>query len=416
MSLILSLVIIVVFSCITGILSASETAVTMASRLRLHQLAKKGNQRASMLVALQQNMNTLISTIVLTNTCLFAGITALATEMMRKVLGEWGVFIASLLVGAFITFYLEVLPKVYAYKSPEKVGLALAPGIQFLRKALHPVTHFMDWVAHRTLVLFGVKMAPAQKNTTEELRGAIDLHTGEGIVFHERVMLRSILDLSRVTVEEIMVHRKNIVSFNIDTPSAELCQKVLSVPYTRIPLWKDNPDNIIGVVNVKNLARTLSKQTAIDFQGLMKAPWFIPDSSTLFSQLQLFKDKRSHQAFVVDEYGSLLGMVTLEDILEEIVGEITDEHDIDLPGVRVDSHGDYIVQGSVTLRDLHRQYDWAFDEGPSSTLAGLILHETRMIPEVGTYVMIKGFKMKILRRHHHQITLVRVTPPKGLGA
>ena len=411
MSLVLSLVIIVVFSCITGILSASETAVTMASRLRLHQLAKKGNHRASLLVSLQENMNTLISTIVLTNTCLFAGITALATEMMRKVMGEWGVFIASLIVGAFITFYLEVLPKVYAYKSPEKVGLALAPGIQFLRRVLHPVTQFMDWVAHRTLILFGVKMAPAQKNTTEELRGAIDLHTGEGIVFHERVMLRSILDLSRVTVEEIMVHRKNIVSFNIDIPSAELCQKILSAPYTRVPLWKKNPDNIIGVVNIKNLARTLSKQSSVNFHSLMNAPWFIPDSSTLFSQLQLFKDKRSHQAFVVDEYGSIMGIVTLEDILEEIVGDISDEYDVMVRGVRAQEDGSYIVDGNVTIRDLNRQFEWDLPDEEAATIAGLVLYEVRLIPEVGQAFMLAGFRFEILRRHRNQITLLRITPP-----
>jgi Mg2+/Co2+ transporter CorB len=260
------------------------------------------------------------------------------------------------------------------------------------------------------LRFLGVNLS-LKKDTMEDLRGAIDLHTGAEIALHERAMLRSVLDLSLVTVDEVMVHRKNILSFNINLPPAELYRKMFSASYTRIPLWQDTPDNIIGVVNIKHLARASHNATQpVSISELMTQPWFIPDTSTLFDQLQLFKAKRSHQAFVVDEYGSLLGMVTLEDILEEIVGEITDEHDAALPGVRVAANGDYIIQGSVTLRDLHRQYDWALDESEASTLAGLILHETRSIPDVGAIMTIKGFTLKILRKHNHQITLIRVTP------
>jgi Mg2+/Co2+ transporter CorB len=414
MNILLSLLIIFVFSGLAAILSASETAITMASRQKIYQLAKKKDPRAGILVRLQANMNTLISTVVLLNTCLFSGIASLATQMMGTILGKWGVFFASLFVGAFITFYLEVLPKVYAYQFPEKVGLGLAHVINGLKRALHPVTHFMDFVAHKTLRAFGIQ-PPAQTTAIEELRGAIDMHTEAEGAFQERAMLRSILDLSQVTVEEIMVHRKRILSFNTQTPLEDLYSKILAAPYTRVPLWRDSPDNVVGVVNLKTLARTL---TRADGKGLetplgdvMAEPWFIPATSTLFAQLQLFRQRRIHQAFVVDEYGSLLGMVTLEDILEEIVGEIGDEHDPVLPGVRIDRNGAYIVQGSVPLRDLYRQYDWDFQEHEASTLAGLILNRMRDIPEVGVVVTIDGFCMKILRRQQHQITLIEVSPP-----
>jgi Mg2+/Co2+ transporter CorB len=569
MNAIVCALIIIVFSGIAALLSASETAITMASRLKLYQLAKKNDANAKTLVHLQTNMNTLISTIVLMNTCLFAGITALAAQMMSAFLGEWGVFFASVFMGAFITFYLEVLPKVYAYQCPERVGLALAPIIAVFKRMLNPVTRFMDFVAHCTLKFFGVK-PQIQTSSIEELRGAIDMHAESEGAFQERAMLRSILDLSNVTVEEIMVHRKNIWSLSADTPMTELCHKALNAPYTRVPLWKDSPDNIVGILNIRTLARAFAKhsltahaktdsytqgqsphlkeetqyqgapyagdehiecegtpsanmnldhgasdrkpsesQNALhdraqqkvmsafvhpklgnaseehpveavtsdrdrpmplpetlaqesdaqsdagfvqnraqghtsdsimhahvqdalsgaqdalgnahvlqnfDVRMLMNTPWFVPATSTLFSQLELFKERGRHQAFVVDEYGSLLGMVTLEDILEEIVGEITDEHDASLPGVRVDRNGDYVIQGSVTLRDLYRQYDWAFDESVASTIAGLILHRARSIPDVGACVEIDGFTFKILRRHHHQITLVRVTPPGSKGA
>lgn len=410
MNSIVSVFIIFVFSLFSAVLSASETAVTMASRLRLNQLAKKGKKGATLLLSLQENMHTLISTIILTHTCLFAGVTALASQMMSSVLSEWGILAASLVMGAFMTLFLEVLPKVYAYYFPEQVGLFLAGFIQCLRSALRPLTKFMDAFAHNVLRFLGVNLS-IKRDNMEDLRGAIDLHTGAEIALHERAMLRSILDLSLVTVDEIMVHRKNILSFNMDLPPAELYRKIFSASYTRIPLWKDTPDNIIGVVNIKKLARASQNSSEpVNLQEMMSAPWFIPDTSTLFDQLQLFKAKSSHQAFVVDEYGSLLGMVTLEDILEDIVGEITDEHDVVLPGVRCTANGDYIIQGSVTLRDLKRQYDWSLDESEASTLAGLILHETRSIPDVGSVLSIKGFTLKILRKHNHQITLIRVTP------
>lgn len=425
MNILISGLIIFVFACIAAVLSASETSVIMASRVRLHQLKKKGSTRAPLLLSLQENMSSVISTLLLGNTCLFAAITSLATKLMDRFLGNWGVLVASFLMGAVITLYLEVLPKIYAYQCPEKVALALAPLIKGLRVVLRPVTHLIDTIAYKILALFKVKMSP-RKTTLEDLQGAIDLHIGDGPILHERVMLRSILDLSRVTVEEIMVHRKNIISFNADLPSRELGDKILRAQYTRIPLWRETPENIVGVINFKNLARALQEQPMenIDFESLMQAPWFIPDASTLFSQLQLFKEKHIHQAFVVDEYGSLLGMVTLEDILEEIVGEITDEHDVALPGVRMTTSGEYLIRGDVTLRDLHRQYDWelwdmSLSSGPSlgpSTLAGLILQEARSIPHVGTSLMIKGFRMKIVRRHKNQIVMISVTPPSSSAA
>lgn len=411
MGFVLYIILIFIFSGIVFILSASEIAVTMASRFRLHQMSKAGEKRASDLLEIQKHTHTLISAIVFVNTCLFAGITTIFNNMMSSFLNQWQMVLASFAMGSVITFYLEVLPKVYAYQRPESVGLSLINFIFFIRTITRPVTHFMDGLAHKTLGFLGVRTEKSVNTAREDLRGAIDLHTGTGTAAYERAMLRSVLDLSNISVEEVMVHRKNIVSFNIQRPVKELCEKILNASHTRIPLWQETPDNVIGVVNVKDLAVALEKGDPIDFYKLIKTPWFIPNTSTLFSQLQLFKEKRRHQAFVVDEYGSLMGMITLEDILEEIVGEIIDEHDIQLPGVRMDSQGNYIIQGSVSLRDLHRQYDWNFDENcDATTLAGLILNETRTIPDIGSVLIINGFEMTVLRRHYHQITLIRVRP------
>ena len=408
-----------IFAVLAAFLSASETAVTASSPFRLHQMAKK-NPSVSVLLELQKQMPILISCLLFTNICLLNGMASIATELFRQYLGPVGLVIAPIIVSALTALYVEILPKIYVYQCPERAAVFLLPLLQFLKRFLFPITLLMDRIAHYSLAWIGINGTKDTSSSLEDLRGAIDLHAGSGVISHERAMLGSILDLSRVTVSEIMVHRKNIVSFNIDLPFEQLCEHLLTAPYTRIPLWKDSPDNIVGVVHLKNLIRYLQKKDKLrensDIHSMMKIPWFIPETSTLFYQMQLFKEKHSHQAFVVDEYGSLLGMVTLEDILEEIVGEIRDEYDIDFPGVRTTPQGTYLVRGCVTLRDLRRQYEWNFDEPSVSTLAGLILLRCRTIPEVGTVVRIKQFEMKILRVHHHQVTLIEVTPLASSGS
>jgi Mg2+/Co2+ transporter CorB len=226
----------------------------------------------------------------------------------------------------------------------------------------------------------------------------------------ERMMLKSILDLTQVSVGEVMVHRNKMFAVNIHDPAEKSIEKILSAPYTRIPLWQGNPDNIVGLLNIKALFRALRhapEEKGVDLLKLASTPWFIPETTTLLNQLHSFREKRAHLAFVVDEYGSLLGMVTLEDILEEIVGDITDEHDVELPGVRATGRS-YLIQGSVTLRDLNRQYHWRLPDEKATTLAGLILEESGHIPEEGQVFSFYGLEIRVLRRHRNQITLLEV--------
>jgi Mg2+/Co2+ transporter CorB len=268
----------------------------------------------------------------------------------------------------------------------------------------------------------GVKINPNVNPThVDELRGLIELHAGPGEeVAHERAMLRSILDLSNVEVDQIMTHRKNIAMIDAEEPIEKIIEHVLELPYSRIPLWQDNPENVIGVLRVKDLFRALRAMDGdlrrISLKAIAVKPWFIPESTTLLDQLQAFRERREHFALVVDEYGALRGIVTLEDILEEIVGEISDEHDIALQGVRTTADGSYIIAGTVTIRDLNRQFEWNLPAEEASTIAGLVLHEARMIPEVGQLFSIEGFQITVLRRHRQQITLLKVIPPRvGVG-
>jgi Mg2+/Co2+ transporter CorB len=230
-------------------------------------------------------------------------------------------------------------------------------------------------------------------------------------------MLKSILDLGSVQVSEIMIHRKNVTMIDASESPASIVEQVLASPFTRLPLWKGDPDNIIGVINAKALLRAVQSHAGnindLDIESIATKPWFVPDSTDLLEQLQAFRSRREHFAIVVDEYGSLMGIVTLEDILEEIVGDISDEHDIAVRGVRPQADGSYVVDGSVTIRDLNRQFEWELPDEEASTIAGLVLYEIRQIPEVGQVFMLYGFRFEILRRHRNQIALLRITPPGG---
>jgi Mg2+/Co2+ transporter CorB len=258
-------------------------------------------------------------------------------------------------------------------------------------------------------------------DTDEALRSAIEGHASSDAedaaeTREERNMLRSILDLGEVTVVEVMTHRRQMVTIDSELPPSEIVDAALASPFTRLPLWQDEPDNIVGIIHAKSLLRAVRAAkgplTAQDIDQVVSKPWFVPDTTTLLDQLQAFRERREHFALVVDEYGSLLGLVTLEDILEEIVGDITDELDTHVAGVYAQPDGSYIVDGTVTLRDLNREFDWELpDETDYSTVAGLVIYESRHIPEVGQTFTFFGFRFEILKRQRNQIMTVRVTPP-----
>jgi len=248
------------------------------------------------------------------------------------------------------------------------------------------------------------------------LRGAIDLHEGSSESHEEKAMMHSILDLGDVHVDEIMVHRSDVTMIDVDQDPAKIIELVTSSPFTRIPLWEKNTDNIIGILNAKDLLRAIrfynGNLQAINIKDIVSKPWFIPETTTLHEQLKAFRDRKGHFAIVVDEYGAFIGIVTLEDILEEIVGEISDEHDIQIPGIWGQRNGDIFVTGSTTLRDLNRQFNWALPDMEAATIAGLVLHEARKIPKVGQVFNIEGFRIKIVRRVRNKLTLLRISTTK----
>ena len=422
-ALLISLLAIAGLLVVSAFFSGSETALTAASRPRLHHLENEGSRRARLVNRLLDHKDRLIGAILLGNNAVNIFASSLATSVMIGLFGEAGIAYATIGVTLLVLIFAEVLPKTYALRNAERVALAIAPLMRVIVFVFSPVTTVIQRVVRVTLKLMGANIDEGARmtNALDELRGAIDLHSRAGdmvagdMVKQERDMLDSILDLGDVEVGEIMVHRRNMLMIDADQPPARVVEQVTSSPYTRFPLWRDEADNIIGVLHSKDVLRAVARKPAeidnIDVTAMASEPWFIPDTTTLIQQLQAFRLRRTHIALVVDEYGALMGMVTLEDVLEEIVGDITDEHDIAYTGVRAGPDGSYTVSGTVTLRDLNRDYGWNLPDDEANTIAGLVIYVAQRIPEVGQTFVLKGFGFEVLARQRNQITSLRVTPP-----
>lgn len=412
-----TILIIVLLLFLSAFFSGSETALTSSSRPLIHRLEQQGDKRAGIVAELLMRKERLIGAILLGNNLVNILASALATSVMITLFGEAGVVYATAMMTALVLVFSEILPKTYALQNANKTALLASPILKVIVLIFAPVTHSIEILVAATLRVMGAKNEAddPQMHQEEELRGAIDLHAGdEDAHRHERAMLRSVLDLDDVDVGEIMTHRKNINLIDADQPADAIVDQVLASAYTRIPLYRDDPDNVVGVIHAKQLLREVRAKNVdvsqIDVVGLSAEPWFVPDTTTLLDQLQAFRQRREHFAIVIDEYGTLQGIVTLEDILEEIVGDIDDEHDETVSGVSAEADGSYLVKGDVTLRDLNREFEWNLPDDVAATVAGLLLHEARRIPDVGQSFIFHGFRFDVLRKQRNQLTQLRLTP------
>ncbi|MFO0998387.1 MAG: HlyC/CorC family transporter [Alphaproteobacteria bacterium] len=410
--------IIAVLLLCSAFFSMCETAVTAASRPRLYRLSQQGNRRAQTISRLREHQDRLIGAILLGNNLVNIAASAMATGVLIALVGEAGVAYAAFAMTALIFVFGEALPKSLAIFRPVRTALAVAPALNVAVIVFAPVTHSVQVLVRFILRQFGIRWEAGINAAVveEELRGSIDLHADfESETPHKREMLHSVLDLPDVTVGDIMTHRKDVMMVDGGDRPRAVVEKVLASPYTRVPVWRGEPDNITGILHAKAVLRAVigagSNAAAIDPMSLATRPWFIPDTTSLLDQLQAFRRRREHFAVVVDEYGSFMGIVTLEDIVEEIVGDIFDEHEIPVPGVRQQPDGSLIIRGTATLRELNRQYNWKLPEDEASTIAGLVIREARIIPEPGQVFEFHGLRFEILRRQRNQITSIRVARP-----
>jgi Mg2+/Co2+ transporter CorB len=401
---------------LSAFFSGSETGLTASSRARMHEMARRGDRRAAIVNALRETPERLIGSILLGNNLVNILASALATMVFVQLFGDAGVIYATLVMTALVLIFGEVMPKTYAITHPDRVALAVGPILQVLVPVFAPVVMGVEYIVKRVLRLLGVDTSGADNvlSARDELRGVIALQHKEGsVVKQHRDMLGGILDLKELELSDLMVHRTKMHTIDGSLPLNQIIEELLKSGHTRIPVWTGDPDNIIGVLHAKDLFAALHASggdaSKIDIEAISSPPWFVPDTTPVDDQLNAFLRRKSHFAIVVDEYGEVMGLVTLEDILEEIVGEISDEHDVAVTGVRREATGSYVVDGTVPIRDLNRLYDWSLPDEEATTIAGLVIHEAQMIPEVGQEFTFHGFRFEVLRKRRHQITLMRVT-------
>ncbi|MCZ4091625.1 HlyC/CorC family transporter [Sinorhizobium psoraleae] len=413
----LSLVSIICLLLLSAFFSGSETALTAASRSRMHMLESNGDQRAGLVNRLIERRDRLTGTLLIGNNLVNILASSLATSLLIGLFGDMGVAITTLVMTVLLVIFSEVLPKSWAIASPDRFARAVAPVVSPLVAVAGPVSALVNAIVRRILNLFGVKLSSDMPmlSAHEELRGAVDLLHREGSVIKADLdRLGGVLDLGELEVSDVMIHRTAMRAINAEEPPEVCIREILESPFTRLPLWRGSTDNIVGVVHSKDLLRVLAEPDVeperLDIVKIAQKPWFVPDTTNLKDQLNAFLRRKLHLAIVVDEYGQVQGLVTLEDILEEIVGDIADEHDIDIQGVRQEADGSIVVDGSVPIRDLNRALDWSLPDEEATTVAGLVIHESKSIPEERQAFTFYGKRFIVMKRVKNRITKLRIRP------
>jgi Mg2+/Co2+ transporter CorB len=413
------LTVIAVFICLvlSAFFAASETALTASSRAAMMRLEKQGNRDASIVTRLLATRERLLGVLLFGNNLTNIAASTLATGLLLAFFGQAGIVYATIGMTLVIFVLAEVLPKTAAFNMPDRIALVVAQPIDRLVRWFSPFLRAVEWLVRLLLRGLGMPLGKIQSILTprEELRGHVDLMHRAGVVEKlDRDMMGGLLDLRELLVSDVMIHRTKMVMLDADEPPREIVDAVLAAAVTRLPLWRGSPDNIVGVLHAKEVLRALHAASGdaakVDIPGLIRPAWFVPDTTPLYEQLKAFRYRKTPFALVVDEYGELEGLVTLEDIVEEIVGDISDEHDIAVPGVRMLPDGSVNVDGAVPVRDLNRAMDWNIPDAEATTIAGVVIHESRSIPEPGQSFTFHGFRFQVLRKTRNRITALRVTP------
>ncbi|HEX6102664.1 MAG TPA: HlyC/CorC family transporter [Alphaproteobacteria bacterium] len=423
-SVISTVLLIAVLLALSAFFSGSETALTAMNRVTMRQLSAQGSRGARTALDLTEDYERLIGSILLGNNLVNISAAALATSLFTAAFGDEGVAYATLIMTFLVLVFSEVAPKTYAITYPDRAAIRVAPPVRVVVRVLAPVVGFIRWIVRLAFGIMGVNADPDAHMLApaDQIRGTIDLHHQEGGVDKaDRDRLIAALDLKEREVAEVMRHRRDIQSISADEPPDEIIAFCLASPHTRIPIWRGEPENIVGVLHAKDLLRAEYQQVRkaidpaaalekLDVMSVAMKPWFVPDTRPLDDLLRAFLKRKSHFALVVDEYGVLQGLVTLEDIIEEIVGDITDEHDIAAEEVVRETDGAVVVPGTMTIRDLNRALDWKLPDEEATTIAGLMIHEAQAIPTEGQIFSFHGVRFEVLERTRHQITRLRLKP------
>ncbi len=408
---------------LSGFFSGSETALTAASRGKLRAKADRGSRGAERALKITEDSERLIGSVLLGNNLVNILATSLATAIFTRAFGESGVALATLVMTLLVLIFAEVLPKTYAITNSETAASFVAAPISIVVTLFSPIVSAVRWLVRRVLSLFGVQIDPDSNVLAlrEEIEGALQLGHSEGVVEKEdRDRILGALDLADRTVEEIMLHRSGIEMIDSEAEPDQILRQCLESPHTRLPLYKGEQENVVGIIHAKELLRAIYQHrgtpeteatdlAAFEVMDVAMPPYFIPETTTLDDQMRQFLRRHTHFALVVDEYGALQGLITLEDILEEIVGEITDEFDQGdgLPIARADD-GAYLIDGAMTIRDLNRANDWSLPDDEANTVAGLVIHEAQMIPIEGQVFSFHGFRFEVVEKEQNRLSRLKI--------
>jgi Mg2+/Co2+ transporter CorB len=412
-----AVVIVIVCVFLSAFFAGSETALTAASHARMHSLEKEGDKRAAAVNRLLRQRNRMIAALLLGGTLVNIGGSAFTTSVLVVIAGDNGAIYATIIMTVLLLIFAEVLPKTLAINHPDETSLRVAKFIAPFVRIVGPLLAGVEYVVLTVLKMMGVEVGHGRTvlSPYDELKSAVDILHEEGNVERAaRDMFGGVLDLQVLHVSDVMIHRTKMRTIDADLPPAQIVREVLSSPFTRMPLWRERPDNFVGVLHSKDMLRALDAAggdaSKINVDEVMLAPWFVPEATTLEDQLEAFLKRKTHFALVVDEYGEVMGLVTLEDILEEIVGDIRDEHDLAVQGVRPQPDGSVLVDGAVPVRDLNRVMAWDLPDEEATTIAGLVIHEAGAIPEAGQVFTYHGFRFEVMRKIRNRVTALRVTP------
>ena len=415
--LLASILIVIFLLLLSGLLSGSETSITSVSKSKIHKLAIRGDKRAQQLLHLIKNKSDFISSLLIGNNFVNILASVLATAILIKYYGDKGILYSTILMSLLIVIFSEVLPKNYALIRPDRFALAMSKYLIVFSKIITPImllVKAINWSFFK-IMRIDLENKATSKTAREDIRNIINMHEDDGrLLKDEGDMLNAILDLKEITVEKIMTHRKNIYSIDLNNKN-EFFPRISKSSFSRIPVWKENPNNILGLIHAKNVLTNLNDQGQLDItkikENLIK-PWFVPETTKAKDQLNEFIQRKEKLAFVVDEYGELMGLISMEDIIEEIVGNIFDEKDFSTIGIRKIDINTYRIRGDVNIRDINRELDIQIPDTFYSTIAGYIIHETESFPDVGQIFSFGDIRYEIVNKNKNQITQIKMVLPK----
>ena len=415
--LLASILIVIFLLLLSGLLSGSETSITSVSKSKIHKLAIRGDKRAQQLLHLIKNKSDFISSLLIGNNFVNILASVLATAILIKYYGDKGILYSTILMSLLIVIFSEVLPKNYALIRPDRFALAMSKYLIVFSKIITPImllVKAINWSFFK-IMRIDLENKATSKTAREDIRNIINMHEDEGrLLKDEGDMLNAILDLKEITVEKIMTHRKNIYSIDLNNKN-DFFPRISKSSFSRIPVWKENPNNILGLIHAKNVLTNLNDQGQLDItkikENLIK-PWFVPETTKAKDQLNEFIQRKEKLAFVVDEYGELMGLISMEDIIEEIVGNIFDEKDFSTIGIRKIDINTYRIRGDVNIRDINRELDIQIPDTFYSTIAGYIIHETESFPDVGQIFSFGDIRYEIVNKNKNQITQIKMVLPK----